>query len=139
MSLYYNTITFELKDIDDSFMLSLEQNNNPKFNNYTLAPEKPSDDAIWNNGSWIIPPAISPDIISARQVRIWLVQNGISLSQVEEAINNIEDAQLRDITKIEWEYAPYIERTHPMLPVLAEALGLNTEILDLAFIQASSI
>lgn len=79
------------------------------------------------------------DKISARQVRLWLVRNGISLNMVSEAINNIEDGSTRDSVSIEWEYAPYIERNHPMLVPLAQALGLSAEQIDNAFIEASQI
>ena len=84
-------------------------------------------------------PSISGQRISARQVRIWLIKHGISLEQVELAINNIQDPIIRDITKVEWEYAPYIERTHPMLPALSQVLGLTEDILDQAFIEANAI
>lgn len=85
------------------------------------------------------PISVIPQTISARQVRIWLIQNNISLDQVDNIINNIQDPIMRDITKVEWEYAPYIERNHPMLPVLAEALGLDSFALDQAFVEASQI
>jgi len=29
-------------------------------------PEKPNEDAIWNNGSWVIPPVVVPSTITAR-------------------------------------------------------------------------
>jgi hypothetical protein len=83
-----------------------------------------------------VPPVV-PDTISARQIRLWLLQNGISLQMVNTAISNIEDPLLRDSVSIEWEYAPYIERTHPMLIPLASALGLTEQQVDQAFIDAS--
>lgn len=139
MSLYYNKDNYELKEIDDSVVEQWRLNNNPKYDHYVLAPNKPSDDSIWNNGTWIIPELIIPENISARQIRIWLIQNDISLDMVDNAINNISDITTRDITKVEWEYAPYVERNHPMLPVLAQALGLDESILDQAFIEASKL
>jgi hypothetical protein len=140
MSLYYNKQTYELRDINDEFMESLRLNNNPKYDAWALAPNKPGDNYIWNNGQWIeIQNNNIPENISARQVRIWLLQHGISLQQVENAIDTIQDPVLRDITKVEWEYAPYIERNHPMLVPLAQALGLTQEQLDQAFIEAKNI
>lgn len=140
MTLYYNNQTYELKDISDEFMESLRINNNPKYYAWTIAPSKPGDNYIWYNGQWVeIKNNNVPDNISARQVRIWLLQHGISLSQVDEAIDSIPDTILRDITRVEWEYAPYIERNHPMLVSLAEALGLTKEQLDQAFIEAQNI
>lgn len=77
--------------------------------------------------------------ISARQVRLWLIQNGINLDSVYQAINSIEDSILRDSVAVEWEYAPYIERNHPMLVPLASSLGLSEADIDRAFIEASSL
>ena len=77
--------------------------------------------------------------ISARQVRLWLIQNNISLDSVTNAINSIEDPTVRDSVNIEWEYAPYIERNHPMLVPLAQILGLTESDINRAFIEAANI
>jgi hypothetical protein len=84
-------------------------------------------------------PPVIPDTISARQIRLWLLQNGVSLQMVSDAISTIEDPALRDSVSIEWEYAPYIERSHSMLIPLAQALGLTAEDIDRGFIEASNI
>lgn len=84
-----------------------------------------------------IPPV--PESISARQVRLWLIRNGISLSQIENIIDNISDPLLRDSIKIEWEYAPYIERNHYMLTPLGQSLGLSELDIDNAFREAQYI
>lgn len=80
-----------------------------------------------------------PDTITARQIRLWLLQNDISLQMVTDAIATIEDTLTRDSVSIEWEYAPYIERSHPMLEPLALSLGLTEEDINTAFIEASLI
>jgi hypothetical protein len=77
--------------------------------------------------------------VSARQVRLWLIQNGISLQSVYDVINAIEDPSLRDSVAVEWEYAPYIERSHPMLVPLAQSLGLSESDIDRAFNEAVSL
>jgi hypothetical protein len=82
---------------------------------------------------------VVPESVSARQIRLWLVRHGISLSQVETAIDSIQDIMQRDSVRVEWEYAPYVERSHPMLVPLASALGLTEQQVDIAFIEASSI
>jgi hypothetical protein len=84
-------------------------------------------------------PVLPEPRISARQVRLWLIQNNISLQSVIDAINTISDPILRDSTMVEWEYAPYIERSHPMLVSLAQTLGLNESNIDRAFIEASNL
>ncbi|NBO99650.1 MAG: hypothetical protein EBU90_05925 [Proteobacteria bacterium] len=80
-----------------------------------------------------------PKSVSARQIRLWLITHGFTLDQVDTAINSIEDSSIKNTVKIEWEYAPYIERTHPWLVPLAESLGLNIEQIDQAFREASTI
>jgi hypothetical protein len=49
------------------------------------------------------------------------------------------DQITRDMTLVEWEYAPYVERTHPMLIPLAAALGLTEQQVDQAFREAVNI
>jgi hypothetical protein len=137
--LYYHKESYELKELPPFLIEEWKLNNNPKSNDWILAPNKPGENYLWNKGVWepIVPSV--PTSISARQIRIWLVQNGINLSQIESAINNIDNITLRDITKIEWEYAPYIERSHPMLVPLAQSLGLSESDIDRAFMEAANI
>lgn len=92
----------------------------------------------WENHSIDLPSErYIPNNISARQIRLWLIHNGFQLSQIDDAINTIEDLLTRETVKIEWEYAPYVERTHPWLAPLARSLGLNEEQIDQAFSDAS--
>lgn len=139
MTLYYHKNTYEVKDLDNDLINGWIANNNPKLDNWILLPNQPTNDHVWINGSWVLIPQEVPQIVSARQVRIWLIQNGILLSQVDTAIDSIQDPTVRDITRVEWEYAPYIERNHPMLIPLGAALGLTNEQIDQAFIEASNI
>jgi hypothetical protein len=78
-----------------------------------------------------------PESVSARQIRLWLIRQGISLAQVDAAIDAIPDQLQRDSVRVEWDYAPYVERTHPMLPPIAQALGLTD--IDAAFREAATI
>jgi hypothetical protein len=80
-----------------------------------------------------------PKTITATQVRLWLIENNIPLSTIETALNNIENPILREKTKIQWEYAPYIERSHPLIESIAIILGLDSSQLDSAFIEASKL
>ena len=80
-----------------------------------------------------------PASVSARQIRLYLVRHGIQLSQVDAAINAIPDAQQREECRVEWDYAPYVERSHPLLVPLAAALGLDESQVDEAFRQAATI
>lgn len=86
-----------------------------------------------------VAPVIVPASISPRQIRLWLINNGISLSAVDATIASIENEVLRETTKIEWEFSPYVERNHPMINTLGESLGLTGEQIDQAFIEASQL
>lgn len=79
------------------------------------------------------PPA-PPSTVTARQVRLWLVRHGVAVSDVTDALDAIEDAQVRQEAQIEWEYAPYIERSHPMVQAIATALDID---IDTAFAEAA--
>lgn len=84
------------------------------------------------------PPA-TPATVSARQIRLWLIRNGVSLAQVDAAIAAIPDQQQREECRVEWEFAPYVERSHAMLLPLAAALGLTSEQVDDAFREAATL
>jgi hypothetical protein len=137
----YHADTKELRELPDALLADWAAVGNPKLGLWLPAPEKPSDDAEWVGGAWFVPPAAPavPSTVSARQIRLWLVRNGISLDSVSAAIANIADPLTRESVGIEWEYAPYIERAHPMLLPLAEVLGLTSEQLDAAFVEAAGI
>lgn len=80
-----------------------------------------------------------PASVSARQIRLWLIRQGIPLAQVDAAIDAIPDQLQRDSVRVEWDYAPYVERSHPMIIPLAAALGLTEQQVDQAFIEAATI
>jgi hypothetical protein len=82
---------------------------------------------------------VVPASVSARQIRLWLVARGVSMAAVESAIDAIPDALQRDSVRVEWEYAPYVERSHPMLVPLAAALGLTAYQVDQAFVEAAGL
>lgn len=139
MTLYYHKDNYEVRDLEDSLIEAWAENDNPKKDQWILLPERPSDNHYWDNGLWIMITPQVPESVSARQIRLWLINHNIQLDQVIEAINSIEDLMIRETTKVEWEYAPYIERTHPMLIPLAQSLGLSEAQIDEAFIEASNI
>lgn len=74
--------------------------------------------------------AAVPDSITATQIRLWLVDNGIPLESVSSAI---PDGRAR----VYWEYAPYIERSNPLVNQIGSAIGMSPEMIDSAFIEAS--
>lgn len=96
-----------------------------------------TDNGVIVTRTWLTNQNIIPYTISARQIRLWLVEHSIGLSSVTAAISSIQDPTLREKTLIEWDFAPYVERNHPLLNTLGEALGLSSQQIDQAFIEAS--
>jgi hypothetical protein len=57
MSLYYRIEDpSDLRDLSEAMPAWIAAGN-PKANAWLAAPPKPSDDAIWQDGAWIVPPA----------------------------------------------------------------------------------
>lgn len=81
-----------------------------------------------------VPPPPPP--ITRRQLRLTLVRNGISLSAVEAAIEAMPDGLEKAEAQIEWADASTFERSHPTLLLIASALGLSEEQIDVMWRQA---
>lgn len=88
------------------------------------------------------PPEVEPlppeplGSLTARQLRLGLVTNGLSLDQVTATIDGIPDEQDRAVAKIEWEYASQFERDHPLIAQVGAALGLTEFQIDTMWKQA---
>lgn len=107
------------------------------FSGWAKVCRSDSDWAVVECGP--LPEPEVPATISARQIRLWLISAGVSLAQIETLIDNIADPQQREYTRVEWEYAPYIERNHPMVSVFAAELGLTEAQVDAGFITAATL
>ena len=90
--------------------------------------------AGWSKISQEIP---VPSTITATQIRLWLVNNGFSMNQIYDIISQIPDPLLKAQIEVQWEYAPYVERDHPMINTLGASLGLSSEQINQAFREAS--
>jgi hypothetical protein len=96
--------------------------------NYTYTPPSPE-------------PAVLhvPKSVTATQIRLWLVRNGITMTQITNAISSIADTQTRSEAEVLWEYAPYIDRTNPLVATIASMLNMDNYAIDQAFIEAGNI
>lgn len=68
--------------------------------------------------------------LTARQLRLGLLDAGIPPAQVSAAINAMPAGADRDRAMIEWEYANSFARLHALLPVIGAAIGLSEEQID---------
>lgn len=105
----------------------------------TLSQKLETFDSVKSKVETIDPVSIPGQRLSATQIRLWLIQNNINLQNVYDAINTIEDVQTRESVLTQWEYAPYIDKSHPMLIPLASALGLTNADVERAFTEGSSL
>jgi hypothetical protein len=138
MSLYVEA-QGEIRELPDDLVAAWLAAENPKASQWTLLPPRPSEDAAWNGSEWVVPPTAIPESVSARQIRLYLIRHGFSLAAVDAAIDAIPDQLQRDSVRVEWDYAPYVERNHPMLSAIAQSLGLSSEDVDAAFVEAAGI
>ena len=104
--------------------------------------------AGWSHGEYNLveappPPEPTPEearaalpAITRRQLRLTLVRNGISLSDVTQALDAMPDGLAKEEAEIEWEDAATFERLHPTLLAIADALSLSPEAVDDMWHQA---
>lgn len=77
--------------------------------------------------------------LTARQLRLGLVSNGISLSSVTATIGGMSAGPDKDKAQIEWEYASTFNRMHPLIATVGAALGLNEEEIDNMWLAAAGL
>lgn len=103
---------------------------------WKLIDDKPSDDYYYNGFQWLPIPIVKiiPQSISRRQVHLQLLAIG-KLTEVETYITNSSD----EILKLEWMTASTFERNNPTLNSVTLSMGLDSEMVDNFFIEASKL
>ena len=74
-----------------------------------------------------------------RQLRIALIQAGISLSTVQNFIDSIQDPVQKEIAIAEWEYALEIRKEHPLVKAIAANLNLTEAQINAIFSVAANL
>lgn len=77
--------------------------------------------------------------LTARQLRLGLVNNGFSLAQVETAIDALPDGADKERARIEWRYAGEFKRDHPLLMTIAAQLGISAEQFETMWAEAQRL
>lgn len=80
-----------------------------------------------------------PDTCSPRQLRIALIQTGISPSIIDAQIDGISDPVQKEISRAEWEYALEIKKEHPLVGMIATSLNLTEQQVTDIFILAITL
>lgn len=126
---YWQTVGVPPQEILDSYPVGTIE-----------VPLKPGADYDWQTGEWVHvpPPEPTPEELRAqmpsitkRQLRLTLVRNGISLSDLDSAILSMGDEAI-----IEWQDASEYRRLHPLLNQVAAHLSLTQEQVDAMWQQA---
>lgn len=77
--------------------------------------------------------------LTARQLRLALVDCGLSLSQVPKAIGTLSTGIDRDRAQIEWEYATTYSRTHPLIAAIGAYFELPDKQIDELWMAAGGL
>lgn len=85
------------------------------------------------------PPAPVPASVSMAQARIALARAGISESTVDALIETLPDSLAKTEARIWWQRSNEVQRAHPVVALMAPALGLDTEELDNLFREAVTV
>lgn len=77
--------------------------------------------------------------VSPRQIRLAILQSGLSLQQIDSIINNIADSTAKIKAQVEWNYAIQFERDHPLIAQFGAALNLTSAQIDAIFNLAKTL
>jgi hypothetical protein len=81
---------------------------------------------------------IVPQIVTNAQLRQALIQSDISISNITNFINAIEDVKQKETFQSLWEYANTFERFNPLLIQMSALLGITEGQMDGLFILANT-
>lgn len=103
---------------------------------------------IDNDGSFTIAPYVPPTTeelrasmpdLTARQLRLGLIGNGIMPSQVDTALNAMPAGAAKEMALVEWDYASSFRRLHPLIASVGAALSLTDAQIDAMWTAAASL
>lgn len=77
----------------------------------------------------VFPSTQSISDVTPRQIRQALILSGISLEQIETALDSLPEPT-RSLAKIEWEYSIAFKRDRPLVIQVGQMLGWTSEQLD---------
>lgn len=80
-----------------------------------------------------------PQQVTPRQFRLALIDTGILPTQIESALNNIEDEIEKAKALTEWEYALSFDRSHSLIVAIADQLNVSEEDIDDLFREAAKL
>jgi hypothetical protein len=67
--------------------------------------------------------------VTPRQIRQALILSGITLSQIDDAINSLPEPT-QSLARVEWEYSIAFQRNRPLVAQVAQMLQWTSEQVD---------
>ncbi|WP_425086986.1 hypothetical protein [Stappia sp.] len=142
-ALVENDLTVNVIELDDPQSWTLDPGQ--ELIDLTNEPEPIQIGSLRNgDGSWTHPAPASPlpvvyPSLTPRQLRLMLLNIGITEAQVDAEIDAIADPVERDASRIEWKYASTYERDHPLIDQMATAFSLPPEQVDTLWLAAADL
>jgi hypothetical protein len=104
----------------------------------TYKSENSLDSEITSFTEIVLEDSRETPIITPRQIRLALIGSGLTLTQIDQLIDSLEEPN-KTYAKIAWEYSIEFERSHPLVEQFGEALGLSSEQIDALFVAAADL
>jgi len=106
-----------------------------------IASETASPGDIYSGGVFTRPAAQPPvpAAVSMAQARIALARAGISEATVDALIEAMPNGLAKTEARIWWQRSNEVQRAHPVVALMAPALGLDSDDLDELFREAASV
>jgi hypothetical protein len=82
---------------------------------------------------------VSMPNLTARQLRLGLIGNGIMPSQVDAALNAMPAGAAKEMALVEWDYASNFRRLHPLIASVGAALKLSDAQIDAMWAAAATL
>jgi len=76
--------------------------------------------------------------VTARQIRLALIANAISLASIDTALDTLEEPT-KSLAKIEWEYAGSFDRNNPLVETVGQLLEFTSSQLDDLWVYAGTL
>jgi len=70
-----------------------------------------------------------PEEVTPRQIRQALILSGVSLEQIEQALDTLSEPT-KSLAKTEWEYSIAFQRSRPLVAQVGQMLGWTSTQLD---------
>ena len=98
-----------------------------------LTPEELAQMQEWENQ-----PLPVPSEITARQLRMALIMNGVDFQDIHDVLEQLPEPQ-KSLAKINWEYAGTFERDNGMMQEMIPLLGFSEEQINEIFTEGNKL